>query len=76
MKRQIRSVVGTNPNPNDKPKHNPNHNANISLNVQNKSLELLIEYAKLFDGIQEDWNTAIYFALKKGTKPYHCRPFP
>jgi hypothetical protein len=49
----------------------------LSLQDQNKLLELLIEFEELFDGILGDWNTKpVSFELKKGTKPYHGRPFP
>jgi hypothetical protein len=39
-------------------------------------LELLIEFEELFDGTLGDWNTKpVSFDSKKGTKPYHSRPF-
>ena len=49
----------------------------LSLQDQNKLLELLTEYEELFDGTLGDWNSEpVSFELKKGTKPYHGRPFP
>ena len=49
----------------------------LSLQDQNILLELLTEYEELFDGTLGDWNSEpVSFELKKGTKPYHGRPFP